>query len=68
VKFLAGYFLLIVSLVLKDYLKITRQWLGQDEYRRMAAEVRRLAGIFHLKHYAVILDEGDGRRRSECGD
>jgi hypothetical protein len=33
----------------------------------MAAEVRRLGGIFHLKHYAVILDQGDGRRCAQCG-
>jgi hypothetical protein len=33
----------------------------------MAAEVRRLAGVFHLNHHAVILDECDGRPCSECG-
>jgi hypothetical protein len=68
VKFLAGYFLLMVSWVIKTYLKITGQWIAQDEYRSVAAEVRRLTGIFHLKHHAVILDEGDARHCSECGD
>jgi hypothetical protein len=67
-KFLAGYFLLFVSWVVKGYLKVTGKWIGQDEYRSMAAEVRRLARIFHLNHYAVILDESDGKPCSECGD
>jgi hypothetical protein len=33
----------------------------------MAAEVRRLARVFHLNHHAVILDEDEGRPCSECG-
>ena len=66
-KLLVGYFLELASWIVKAFLKVRGSWIGQDDYRSMAAEVRRLAGVFHLNHHAVILDECDGRPCSECG-
>jgi hypothetical protein len=63
-KFLA---LELTSWIVKGYLKVTGRWIGEDDYRSMAADVRRFARVFHLNHYAVILNEGDGKPCSACG-